>query len=210
MDSKDYWNEKAGRKEFTVPLNRELFEKYASRESLILDFGCGYGRILKELEVQGFKRLCGVDFSEKMIEAARRKVPSAKLKVNSDATIPFKDGSFDCVILLAVLTCIHENESQKKLMDEILRVLKPGGIAYIGDFLLNSDERNIKRYEKFSEQFGYGVFVLEDGGILRHHSEEWVKELTSYFEELEFLKATHTTMNGHISNGFYWVGRKKR
>jgi hypothetical protein len=87
--------------------------------------------------------------------------------------------------------------------------LKPGGIVYIGDFLLNSDERNLERYKEFSERFGYGVFVLEDGGILRHHSEEWIKELTSGFEMLEFLKTTHTTMNGHISNGFYLVARKR-
>jgi SAM-dependent methyltransferase len=207
---KDYWNEKAGKKKFTVPLKSGLLEKYLAKDSRILDLGCGYGRILNELKDKGFNNLYGADFSEKMIEVAGCEAPFANLKVNEPCSIPFDNESFDCVILLAVLTCISDNESQKKLINEISRVLKPGGIVYIGDFLLNSDERNLERYERFKEQYGYGVFVLDDGGVLRHHSEEWINELTSGFEKLEFLKTTHTTMNGHISNGFYWLGRKKR
>ena len=202
-----YWNAKAGNKKFTLPLDYELFNKYVKPGSRILDFGCGYGRILEELAGRGFIHLYGADFSEKMIEAARCAVPTAELKVNNDLEIPFATDVFDCVILLAVLTCIYDDRSQDKLLAEIRRVLKPGGIVYIGDFMLNSDLRNLDRYEKFREQFPYGVFVLEDGGILRHHSEERVRRFGEKFVELEFIRTSYTTMNGHISNGFYWIGK---
>lgn len=38
------------------------------------------------------------------------------------------------IILFAVLTCITEDEKQNALINEIKRVLKPGGIIYINDF----------------------------------------------------------------------------
>ena len=117
--------------------------------------------------------------------------------------------SADAVILFAVLTCIAADEEQRRLIAELRRILKPGGILYVNDFLLNSDERNIRRYEKYLDEYGiYGVFEQPEGAVLRHHSEEYVKLLLSGFEELRYEHLTFTTMNGNRSNGFYYLGRK--
>ncbi len=129
-------------------------------------------------------------------------------------TTPFQAGEFskyvnrDAVILFAVLTCIRTNEEQKELLAEIKRILKPQGILYVNDFLLNTDERNLLRYEKYKEAYGvYGVFELPDGAVCRHHEEAWIKQLLEDFLELEFSRMTFTTMNGNQSKGFYFIGR---
>ena len=90
------------------------------------------------------------------------------------------------------------------------RVLKPDGIVYINDFLLNDDERNINRYAKYFEKYHtYGVFELDDGAVLRHHNEERVKEWTSDFQQLEYEKVEYVTMNGNRSNGLVYMGSLK-
>ncbi|MCD8369707.1 MAG: class I SAM-dependent methyltransferase, partial [Clostridiales bacterium] len=109
----------------------------------------------------------------------------------------------------AVLTCIRTNEEQRNLIQEIRRVLRPNGILYVNDFLLNTDERNVSRYKKYKDTYGvYGVFELSEGAVCRHHSEEWVRELLGDFSELEYQNLIFTTMNGHKSNGFYFIGAR--
>lgn len=207
-NQKEYWNGAADTKEFTTPFQIELFEKHVGKNAKILDVGCGYGRTLSQLGENGYKNLCGIDFSEKMIERGKKLNPKLDLSVMAGKNIPFDEKSFDCVILFAVLTCIIDNAEQEYLLSEIKRVLKPGGILYINDFLLNEDRRNLDRYDKFKEKYGqYGVFELPEGAVLRHQSPERVKELTAGFETLEQEKVVYTTMNGHKSNGFYFLGR---
>jgi len=85
--------------------------------------------------------------------------------------IPFPDGEFDSVLLIGVLTSNVEDDAQENLISEISRVLKGAGILYIADFLINQDERNLKRYQKYEDEYGiYGVFKLDEGLVLRHHT----------------------------------------
>ena len=115
----------------------------------------------------------------------------------------------DAVLLFAVLTCIWEDSDQKALVREIERVLKPGGVLYVNDFLINQDERNKKRYTEYAPRYGtYGVFELPEGAVLRHHDEAWIQNLLSGFETLRYEHLSFTTMNGNRSNGFYFLGNK--
>ncbi len=211
MNQKDYWNKAAENKEFTTPFQLEAFEKYVPREALVLDVGCGYGRTLDELYRAGWRGLIVIDFSEAMIERGRAAYPHLDFRVKCSAEkIGLPDASVDAVIPFAVLTCISSNAEQERMISEIRRVLRPGGILYVNDFLLNTDERNRARYEKFKDKYGeYGVFELPEGAVCRHHDEKWIKELLGGFAELEYSRLTFTTMNGHTSNGFYFIGRAK-
>lgn len=207
MRQEEYWNGVSEKKEFTAPLQAEKFLKYVKKDSCILDVGCGYGRTLDELYHNGYCNLIGIDFSSGMIERGKRQFPYLDLRVKEDAKIALPDASVDAVILFAVLTCIRTNEEQEQLLSEIKRVLKPRGILCINDFLLNTDERNLSRYEKFKETYGiYGVFELPEGAVCRHHDEIWIKQLLKDFSEREYEHLTKTTMNGHKSNGFYYIG----
>jgi ubiquinone/menaquinone biosynthesis C-methylase UbiE len=208
MIQKDYWDDVSGTKQFTTPFQSSEFRKYIGMEYTVLDVGCGYGRTLDELYQMGYRKLIGIDFSEGMIQRGAKQFPYLDLRVKKDASIDLPDNSVDAVILFAVLTCIRNNDEQKALISEIRRVLKKDGILYMNDFLLNTDERNVTRYKKFQEKYGnYGVFELPEGAVCRHHSEDWVKELLADFSTLQYEHLTFTTMNGHISNGFYFIGQ---
>ncbi len=210
MKQKEYWNSVADKKEFTTPFQAEEFSKYVKRDSRILDVGCGYGRTLDELYHNGYHNLIGIDFSSGMIERGKQQFPYLDLRVKEDTKIALPDKSVDAVILFAVLTCIRTNEEQEQLLSEIQRVLKPQGILYVNDFLLNTDERNLSRYEKSQKTYGmYGVFELPEGAVCRHHDEVWVKQLLKGFSEREYEHLTFTTMNGNKSKGFYFIGALK-
>jgi len=212
-DQEKYWDKVSEEKEFPTPFQIAEFIKYVSEEKNILDVGCGYGRTLKELYDHGFRNLTGVDFSQGMINRGLRMYPYLKLIKNDNGILPFPDKSFDAVILIAVLTCIAESKEQCGLISEISRVLKGNGILYINDFLLNQDQRNVERYDKYKEKYGtYGIFELFEGGVtavVRHHTREHIFEITDDFHPLAFEPVTYTTMNGNKSNGFYYIGKKK-
>lgn len=209
MNQKEYWNQVSATKEFTTPFHITEFEKYVGKDARILDVGCGYGRTLQELHELGFRHLAGIDFSKGMIERGRAQFPCLDLRVQETEKIDFPDESMDAVLLFAVLTCIWEDSDQKALVREIERVLKPGGVLYVNDFLINQDERNKKRYTEYAPRYGtYGVFELPEGAVLRHHDEAWIQNLLSGFETLRYEHLSFTTMNGNRSNGFYFLGKK--
>lgn len=208
MEQKKYWDCVSDQKEFTTPFQADAFCKYVSSSSLVLDVGCGYGRTLDELYQMGFHNLIGIDFSKGMICRGQTQFPYLDLRVKESGPIDLPAQSVDAVILFAVLTCIRENAEQEQLISDIKRVLKPNGILYVNDFLFNTDERNLTRYQKFQKKYdNYGVFELPDGAVCRHHDEVWIKRLLSEFKEEMYERLTFTTMNGNRSNGFCYIGR---
>ncbi|GER86301.1 hypothetical protein KDW_04630 [Dictyobacter vulcani] len=123
--------------------------------------------------------------------------------------LPYTEESFDAVFLFAVLTCIPHDEDQHVLIDELIRVLKPGGILYISDLELQGDERNRDRYDLFQQKYGvYGVFETGDGAVCRHHPMEWLGSLVSSCELLATEKVEVVTMNGNHSQAVQLLARK--
>jgi SAM-dependent methyltransferase len=205
-----YWDRVANEKRFSHPLQLHWLTQYLKHpQAKILDYGCGYGRTLSELSGAGYQNLAGVDFSEAMLARARGAVTHAGLVRNDGHSLPFMNECFDVVLLFAVLTCIPDDNEQQQLLAELRRVLRLGGLLYVSDLLLNNDLRNRERYERDAEKFKcYGVFELPEGVIVRHHSKEWIEELTSLFRQLECEDFTVTTMNGNASAAFQYLGRK--
>jgi SAM-dependent methyltransferase len=142
MDQKLYWNNVAPIKEFTTPFQMDIFRKYVNINARILDIGCGYGRTLKELYDNGYENCIGIDFSEKMIERGKNLYPNLSFEIMGKGKTKYCENTFDAIILLAVLTCIIKDDEQIELLNEIKRILKPDGIIYINDFLLNNVMRN--------------------------------------------------------------------
>lgn len=154
----------------------------------ILDFGCGYGRSLNELAGRGFNNLHGVDLSEGMIARAKQEFQAlnAKLSVLTGSEVPYANQSFEAILLVSVLTCIPDSEKQRKLIDEIKRLLKPGGKLVLCDFLLSESGQYYERYEKHKKEFtNYGTFVSYRNNqttICRHYSLEHLHELLKDFK----------------------------
>ncbi|MBD0369984.1 MAG: methyltransferase domain-containing protein [Pyrinomonadaceae bacterium] len=203
-----YWDRVAREKRFSHPLRSDWLSKYLEPQALVLDYGCGYGRTLEDLRGAGYLNTVGVDFSKGMLARSRESLPHQSLILTDGHTLPFKDSSFHAVLLFATLTCIPADTAQRALVQEIKRVLRPKGLLYISDLLLNKDGRNRERYELFADMYGtYGIFELPEGVTVRHHSKEWIEELTAAFEQLEYEPFPVVTMNGNVSSAFQYLGR---
>lgn len=87
----------------------------------VLDIGCGTGLILEALAEQGFAM--GLDFSFKALQFSRQRNLKNLIRGNVK-NIPVKDSSVDLVVALDLLEHIEDDQG---LLDEIQRVLKPGG-----------------------------------------------------------------------------------
>lgn len=207
-DLRRYWAEQCKDKTFTSDFNLDVFSAHVPKEARILDFGCGYGRTLAELAEAGFTDLTGIDFAPTLIERGKAEHPDLNLVAYPGGPLPFADNEFDAALLLAVLTCMPATKTQAETLLELKRVLKPGGLLYINDFLLNRDKRNLDRYQLGQERHGiYGTFDLPDGGIVRHHDRNHMEALLHDFKTVEFEEVTYTTMHGHESRGFYCMVR---
>ncbi|MBI5797681.1 methyltransferase domain-containing protein [Candidatus Woesearchaeota archaeon] len=100
-----------------------------SKETKLLDISCGTGELLKEL--QGKAHLTGLDFSEEMLEKARKKLAKGvELKQADVHELPFKEDTFDIVISTEAF---HHYYDQEKAIKEMMRVTKKGGKVMISD-----------------------------------------------------------------------------
>ncbi len=102
----------------------------------VLDLGCGDGVPVCRFFAERGHEVMGVDFSERMIDLARERVPQARfLKMNLMA-IDFPPESFDLVTSFYTLFHLHKQD-QKGIFQKTYRLLKPGGHTY---FTLASKE----------------------------------------------------------------------
>lgn len=105
-------------------------------EVRLLDFGCGAGALLMKMAEQGWTfQKAGCDISSDMLEQAKERwdgnlaeAPHWSLQENSATA--FEDGSFDFVVISAVLHHIPPEERDATL-SEIWRVLASGGTIIV-------------------------------------------------------------------------------
>jgi SAM-dependent methyltransferase len=208
-NQKEYWDEVAEIKTFTHPIDIELLNPFLNKQSTIVDFGCGYGRIVKELRDLGFENVCGFDTSKELIARGISENDLTLYHIENPTELTLEDNSVDCIVLFAVLTCIPSNEGQNNLIKLLLSKLKKGGILYISDYYLQEKSVEVERYEYLNgDKNNYGVFKLPEGATFRHHTKEWIKTLTKDFEILIENPLIVKTMNGNIANGFQIIGKK--
>jgi SAM-dependent methyltransferase len=204
-----FWNAVADTQIFSHPLNTARFEALVARDARVLDYGCGYGRLCRELRAEGFTNLVGVDTAERMLARAREENPGLALCQVDDARLPFPDASFDAALVFSVLTCVVEDLGQRAVVGEIARVLRPGGVVHISDILIQDDQRNRARYERDEARFGrHGVFEAEPGVVFRHLSRRWVDELMEGFRRIELLELDVKTMRGNPARAFQLFGER--
>lgn len=95
-------------------------------DARILDAGCGAGPALRYLKARGFIPF-GSDLIEYPLQQARQLIPDARLvQCNSDFALPFRDESFDVILMSEV---IEHVASPEFTLRECWRVLKKNGAA---------------------------------------------------------------------------------
>jgi len=98
--------------------------------SQLLDIGCAAGAEFEPLLARGFQ-ITGVDYSPEMLRLAEQRFGSThgiKLCRADAESLPFPDASFDRVVCLGVLEYLSTYD---RCLDEIHRVLRPGGVAIL-------------------------------------------------------------------------------
>ena len=104
-------------------------------EARVLDLCCGTGDVLLALEARRKAPVLGSDFCHPMLVEARRKIASRNLRsplFEADALrLPLRDASLD---LIAIAFGFRNLANYGKGLEELLRVLKPGGLAAILEF----------------------------------------------------------------------------
>ncbi|HEY3325434.1 MAG TPA: methyltransferase domain-containing protein [Planctomycetota bacterium] len=111
----------------------------AQRGDKILDVGCGCGHILAQVECAERHAL---DLSKFMIGLARERLGAKATVVQGDAEkLPFADASFDRVIASSLLAHVLHPDA---VVDELRRVVKPGGRVIISVCLEENVERGLQ------------------------------------------------------------------
>jgi ubiquinone/menaquinone biosynthesis C-methylase UbiE len=110
--------------------------------SAVLDLGCGTGDLLRTLgTLLGEEACCvGIDLSWEMLAVAQAKIADCPhtYGIQTDVTqpLPFADETFD---LVASLNLLQEVSAPTLVLEEVYRILKPGGsfrgvaACYAGD-----------------------------------------------------------------------------
>lgn len=129
----------------------DKFVSFLKPDSLVLDVGCGAG-IKSQYLLNKSLRVVGIDFSEKMIEIAKREVPNATFHVMDIKDLSGLQESFDGIFAQAVLLHIPEKEVSS-VIDELKSKLKDGGYLYVA---VKGRKENGKEEEVLVESdYGY-------------------------------------------------------
>lgn len=104
----------------------------------VLDVGSGNGYVLSKYAAEGAE-VFGIDITQAGIDLCKKRFEYLQINGNfqvADAQdIPFPDNTFDCVCSMGVL---HHVPDTQKALDEIYRVLKPGGRLIVMFYHRNS------------------------------------------------------------------------
>lgn len=133
--ARDYDNSHDGR--FVQCMYKEIVNQAekVSRSGVqtrrILDLGCGNGNVTALLRERIPAKYYGLDLSENMIEEARQHLgDEVSLCVGDAEHLPYEDGMFDLLICNA---SFHHYPNPELAVDEMRRVLRPGGVIILGD-----------------------------------------------------------------------------
>jgi SAM-dependent methyltransferase len=172
------------RRKVISPLLLEVIDSLP-KDSLVLDVGCGPGRVLSYLGFRGVKCI-GLDRSANSISiiVGRHRLPGA---VADNLHLPIGGGSADVVITDGVL---HHTDDPPRAFSEDCRILKSGGQLYLAVY------RPGGRYEFLYKYPGWFIRAL-----VRSRATRWIAHASAL--PLYYL-AHRWKSNGNIT----WVGAR--
>lgn len=103
---------------------KATIEETVQHGDRVLDACCGTGDLAVAARRAGAGEIVGVDFSEQMLERARRKAPELEWIQADVLALPLEDASFDVAV---VGFGVRNVEDLEGAIREFRRVLRPGG-----------------------------------------------------------------------------------
>lgn len=148
--------------EIDVYLFDQLLRGRITPDMRVLDAGCGGGRNLVYLMRAGCD-VYGVDRDGERVREVRAlagrltpDLPSENFRAESVESMTFPDGFFDAVIANAVLHFAHGEDHLISMLEELWRVLAPGGLFFARLATTIGIEDRV-------QPLGGGRFALPDG-----------------------------------------------
>ena len=112
-------------------LDNFFLEQKIEKKIKLLDLGCGIGKLERYLYTSfPFANVCGIDSSSESIKVASSANKKTTFLVYNGEEIPFKDNSFNAIILAGVLHHIPPTK-REIVLKESFRVLKKSGYLFI-------------------------------------------------------------------------------
>ena len=127
----------------------------------VLEFGCGIGRLAPWFMKRGLK-YTGVDISNNMLSVAKEQIKDGEFHKLDNHMLPFPKDTFD---LTCSITVINHNryEHQGRIIDELLRVTKPGGLI----LLLEGLDRGNSAFNLFPNTLDQWVSMVVKNGCAK-------------------------------------------
>jgi tellurite methyltransferase len=185
----------------------QLLKGRVVRGMPILDAGCGEGRNLVYLLRTGGD-VWGVDRSPEAIEKTRLlasqlapTLPADRFSVQPLERLSFDDGEFDCVISSAVLHFARGEGQWWEMVQEMWRVLAPGGFLFARLASKIGHETRVR-------PLGGGLYVLPDGSERFLVDEAFLLDATKRLGGV-LLDPIKTTVVQDARSMTTWVLRKR-
>jgi SAM-dependent methyltransferase len=150
-------------------------------QDVVLDVAGGTGALAAALAGR-VAEVTVSDISEPMLAHVRA---PARAVVARAEQLPFADSSFD---LVACIRALHHVDSPTRALDEMARVLRPGGRIVIEDFLADPDPDRARRWEEIERLRDHDHRRLLGAGEARSRllaqglavdaEEQWVEDRT--------------------------------
>lgn len=156
----------------------------APRERL-LEVGLGYGTVSQILAERGFD-YNGLDIAEGPAQMVRDRIgrlgfggPVDRVKIGSILEAPYPDEAFDRVVAIG---CLQHTGDMQRGVDEVHRILKPGGEATVMVY----HRRSYRRFKQAFERLrGRGLEDEEVRASYDHDSDGTPAPATEYAGRLE-------------------------
>lgn len=152
----------------------DTFISFLKKHASVLDVGCGAGPASKYLVGKGLS-IAGIDFSEKLIEIAKREVPQGKFTVMDMRGIDSLGEQFDGLYVKASLLHLPK-KTVPDMMSKLAGRLKPKGFIYVAVKGANAGQE--EEQVKVEHDFGY---TFE-----RFFSFFFLPEMEKYFTDAGF------------------------
>lgn len=174
-----------------------------NREDTLLDLGCAGGWIARALLVD-VRRIYALDIAREMLVYARETLSPGSLICGEIGKLPLKSASMPKVLSYFVFMNFREDEYVFQSLEEILRILKKGGMALIGQLPLAGSAAVYDQAKKDYEAYCAETYVL--GADLRRTYAPPIKVFKKEIL-LEFLKRFPVSVSVSESfNPFYRPG----
>ena len=104
----------------------DLFKKHISKKDIkILDAGCGTGLVGVELKKNGFTKIDGADFSQKMLDLVPENIYENLFKIDLNQKVNIENNAYEGITCVGTFTFGHVNPPA---LDEMVRICKNGSL----------------------------------------------------------------------------------